>query len=33
MKYAAFPEYEFIGIAGYELETQGGVLSGLGDLL
>jgi hypothetical protein len=29
MKYAAFPEYESIGIAGYELETQDEFLSGV----
>ena len=32
MKNVAFSEYEPIGIAGYELETQDGFLSGLGDL-
>ena len=32
MKYTAFIEYELIGVAEYELETQDGFLSGLGDL-
>ena len=33
MKYAAFPEYELIGVAGYERATQDGLLSRLEDLL
>jgi len=32
MKYTAFPDYELIGAAGYELETQNGFLNGLGYL-
>ena len=32
MKYAAFPDYELIGAAGYELKTQNGFLNGLGYL-
>ena len=32
MKYAAFSEYELVGVAGYELETQDGFLNGLGYL-
>ena len=33
MKYIAFPEYGPIGVAGCELETLDGFLSGLGDLV
>jgi len=32
MKYAAFPEYELIGVAGEGLEVQDGFLIGLGEL-
>ena len=32
MKYAAFIEYDPIGVAGEGLEVQDGFLSGLGDL-
>ena len=32
MKYAAFPEYELIGVAGEGPEMQDRFLSGLGDL-
>ncbi|KAF5415771.1 MAG: hypothetical protein C5S48_04750 [Candidatus Methanogaster sp.] len=32
MKYAAFPEYEPIGVAGEGLELQDGFLKGLGYL-
>ena len=32
MKYTTFPEYESIGIAGCELKTQEGFLSGEGNL-
>jgi len=33
MKYAAFPEYELIGVVGDGLEMHDGFLSGLGDLV
>ena len=32
MKYAAFPEYDTISVAGEGLEMQDGFLSGLGEL-